>query len=68
MTIQDVTDTSTLLLDSRFNGDGIIAENAAEDDDTRQLINEAITCVGSDGTAPACRASPPSGLPPSSTP
>ncbi len=48
VTIQDVTDTSTLLHNSRFNGDGIIAENAAEDDDTRQLINEAITCVGSD--------------------
>jgi hypothetical protein len=48
VTIQDVTDTSTLLHNSRFNGDGIIAENATEDDDTRQLINEAITCVGSD--------------------
>lgn len=47
VTIQDVTDTSTLLHNSRFNGDGIIAENAA-DDDTRQLISEVISCVGSD--------------------
>lgn len=48
VTIQDVTDTSTLLHNSRFNGDGIIAENAADDDDTRQLISEVISCVGSD--------------------
>ena len=48
VTIQDVTDTSTLLHNSRFNGDGIIAENAADDDDTRQLIGEVIACVGSD--------------------
>ena len=48
VTIQDVTDTSTLLHNSRFNGDGIIAENAADDDDTRQLISEVIACVGSD--------------------
>ena len=48
VTIQDVTDTSTLLHNSRFNGDGIIAENAADDDETRQLINEVIACVGSD--------------------
>lgn len=48
VTIQDVSDTSTLLHNSRFNGDGIIAENAADDDDTRQLIAEVIASVGSD--------------------
>ncbi len=48
VTIDDVADIDTLLHESAFNGDGIIPVHAAEDEETRQLIEEIMTCVGSD--------------------
>ncbi len=48
ITIEDVADTSLLLHDSAFNGDGIIPTHSAEDEETRALIEEIMTCVGSD--------------------
>ncbi|MDQ1269596.1 MAG: hypothetical protein QG618_905 [Thermodesulfobacteriota bacterium] len=48
ITIEDVADTSLLLHDSAFNGDGIIPTHSAEDEETRTLIEEIMTCVGSD--------------------
>ncbi|MBF0244785.1 MAG: hypothetical protein HQL31_05885, partial [Planctomycetes bacterium] len=43
-----VADTSLLLQNSAFNGDGIIPVHSAEDEETRTLIKEIMACVGSD--------------------
>ncbi|MDY0376773.1 MAG: hypothetical protein RBQ72_13730 [Desulfobacterium sp.] len=48
ITIEDVADTSLLLHDSAFNGDGIIPAHSAEDEETRTLIEEIMVCVGSE--------------------
>lgn len=48
VSIQDVTDTGTLLHESKFNGDGIIAVHSAEDEPTQKLIEEVMACVGSE--------------------
>lgn len=48
VTIEDVTSTETLLHNSRFNGDGVVAAIAADDEETRQLITDIIACLGSD--------------------
>ena len=48
LTVEDVAGTDTLLHDSRFNGDGIIAVHSAEKEDTKKMIEEVMACVGSD--------------------
>ena len=48
ITIEDVNSTETLLHNSRFNGDGIIATISADEEETRQLIADIIACLGSD--------------------
>jgi hypothetical protein len=48
VTIDDVADIDSLLHDSSFNGDGIIPVHAAEDEETKKLIEEIMACVGSD--------------------
>ncbi len=48
VSIEDVTNTETLLHDSKFNGDGIIAEHAGEDEAMQKLIAEIMACVGSE--------------------
>lgn len=48
VTMEDVADTAPLLLESAFNGDGIIPAHAAEDEATREIIEEIMACVGSD--------------------
>ena len=48
VSMEDVADTDTLLHESAFNGDGIVPPHAAEDEETRVLIEEIIACVGSD--------------------
>ncbi len=48
VSMEDVADTATLLHESAFNGDGIVPPHAAEDEETRVLIEEIIACVGSD--------------------
>jgi hypothetical protein len=48
VTIDDVTDIDSLLHESAFNGDGIIPVHAAEDEETKKLIEEIMTCMGSD--------------------
>jgi hypothetical protein len=48
LSITDVCNTDTLLHASQFNGDGIIAVHAAEDETTQKLIAEIMTCVGSE--------------------
>lgn len=48
VSMQDVADTATLLHESAFNGDGIVPVHAADDPETRTLIEEIMACVGSD--------------------
>ncbi|WP_319587795.1 hypothetical protein [uncultured Desulfobulbus sp.] len=48
VSMEDVADTASLLHESAFNGDGIIPVHAAEDEETRALIEEIMACVGSD--------------------
>ncbi len=48
ISIQDVADIDTLLHDSKFNGDGIIAVHVTDDPEIQQLIDEIMTCMGSD--------------------
>lgn len=48
LSIEDVASTDTLLHDSKFNGDGVIAVNVAEDPAVQKLISEIIACVGSE--------------------
>lgn len=48
VTVEDTADTARIFAQTRFNGDGIVPADAADDDATRALIGEIITCVGSD--------------------
>ncbi len=48
VSIDDVSSTDTLLHNSKFNGDGIIAVHVADDEATRKLIEEIMASVGSD--------------------
>jgi hypothetical protein len=47
VSIEDDANTDTLPQDSKFNGDGIIAVHVTDDEATRKLIAEIISCVGS---------------------
>jgi hypothetical protein len=42
----DVADTSKVFAGTRFNGDGIIPPDAAETPELRQLLSDAVECVG----------------------
>jgi len=44
--VADVADVSRVFEGTRFNGDGVIPEDAAEAPELRQVIAEAIDCVG----------------------
>ncbi len=44
--IEDITDTNRIFAATRFNGDGIIPADAAEDDATKSVINDIIACLG----------------------
>lgn len=46
LTLADVTDRSALLAAMRFNGDGVITPDTAEDDATRELIAQIIQTQG----------------------
>jgi hypothetical protein len=46
--IEDVADMTSLLVESVFNGDGIVPPQVAEDEATRALIEDIMACVGSD--------------------
>ena len=48
VTLEDTADTARIFSQTRFNGDGIIPAEAAEDDATRALIGEMIDCLGSE--------------------
>jgi hypothetical protein len=45
--VEDVADPVRIFANTVFNGDGVIAPSAGEDDATRALIGEIVACVGS---------------------
>jgi hypothetical protein len=46
ITIEDTTDTTKIFAQTRFNGDGIIPAEAAEDPAFQAIITDIISCVG----------------------
>jgi hypothetical protein len=48
VTLEDTTDTVKILAKTRFNGDGIIPPDAAEDPATAAVIADNIACVGAE--------------------
>jgi hypothetical protein len=42
----DVADVSKVFADTRFNGDGVVTPESADDPATRQVVEEAIACAG----------------------
>jgi hypothetical protein len=43
---EDTSDTARLFANTRFNGDGIVPADAADDEATRSVIHDALACVG----------------------
>jgi hypothetical protein len=48
VTLEDTTDTARILAQTRFNGDGIIPPDAAEDPATAAVIADIIACLGAE--------------------
>jgi len=48
ITVEDTTDTTKIFVQTRFNGDGIIPVEAAEDPALQAMITDVISCVGSE--------------------
>jgi len=46
VTPEDVKDLTNVFARSMFNGDGVVPAEAAEDAETRQVIADALACVG----------------------
>jgi hypothetical protein len=46
ISIADTTDTAKIFSATKFNGDGIVPPDSAEDDVTRAMINDIIACLG----------------------
>lgn len=47
LTVEETSDTVRIFAGTKFNGDGIITEDSADDEKLKKLINEIITCAGS---------------------
>ena len=47
ITTSDTADTAKIFAETRFNGDGIIPPDSADDDETRTTIENVMTCIGS---------------------
>ena len=47
ISIDDVSDSLAIFAKTRFNGDGIITENSADDEALKALIKTVIDCMGS---------------------
>lgn len=45
--VEDTSDLSKIFAGTKFNGDGVITEDASEDANIKQLIRDIILCVGS---------------------
>lgn len=48
ITAEDTADTSKILASTRFNGDGLIPADAADDPRVGQVIEEIIACLGAE--------------------
>jgi hypothetical protein len=48
VTLEDTTDTEKIFSQTRFNGDGIVPVDSAEDDATQAVIKDIIECFGSE--------------------
>lgn len=48
ISLEDTVDTERILTQTRFNGDGVIPADAAEDPVLQQIINDIIDCLGPD--------------------
>src|ERR1051325_5052022 len=46
ITVEDTTDTTKIFAQTRFNGDGIIPPDAADDKTLETTITDIISCVG----------------------
>jgi hypothetical protein len=47
ITVEETSDTNKIFANTKFNGDGIITEDSAEDENIKKLINDIISYVGS---------------------
>jgi hypothetical protein len=47
LSLADVTNTAAIFAQTKFNGDGIVIPDSADDAGTRQVIEDSIACVGS---------------------
>src|SRR6187397_2312109 len=48
ITAEETVDTAKIFAQTQFNGDGIVPVDSAADDDTKAIINDIITCFGSE--------------------
>lgn len=48
ITLEHTADTARIFIQTRFNGDGIVPADSAEDDATNAAINDIIGCLGSE--------------------
>ncbi len=48
ISVEDTMDTTKILAQTAFNGDGIIVEESASDEATKVLVKDIISCVGSE--------------------
>src|SRR3974390_24903 len=46
ITLEDTADTAKIFAQTKFNGDGIVPVDSAEDEATKAVINEIIACLG----------------------
>lgn len=46
ISLADVSNTAAIFAQTKFNGDGIVTAESADDDATKQLIGDVIACVG----------------------
>ncbi len=48
ITLEDVADTARIFAQTRFNGDGVVPPDAAEDEDTRLALTQVGECLGTE--------------------
>ncbi len=48
VSVEDTSDTARIFAQTRFNGDGIVPADSAEDDATKAIANDIIACCGSE--------------------
>jgi hypothetical protein len=48
LTLEHTGDTARIFAQTRFNGDGIVPADSAEDDPTKAAINDILACLGPD--------------------